>query len=111
MTIHDPRPTDGPTAEILAEDLSLSNEEGLSWFAYRHGEEPDTILADLYTEDGRIEKTYTVRLTVEETPGSEGRRDPLPQAAPPVLRARPVHPAAARRPRPCRRRLTLEPYP
>lgn len=69
MSIYDPRPA-GPSAEVIAEDLSLSNEEATSWFTYRLGEEPGTLEADLLTETGEVEKTFKVRLAFEEVPAS-----------------------------------------
>lgn len=69
MSIEDPRPS-APSAGILAEDLSLSNEEALSWFTYRPGATPDTIEADLLTELGEVETTFTIQLVITPDPAA-----------------------------------------
>ena len=65
MSAADARP-DTPTAAILAEHLSLSNEHGQSWFTYELGDQPATIRASLYDSDGNVEKAFTIWLDIEE---------------------------------------------
>lgn len=65
MSTDDPRPS-SLTIEQVAEDLSLSNMEGTSWFLYRHDEGEDYLLADLYDETGNITRTFEVRISVKE---------------------------------------------
>lgn len=58
----------------IAEDLSLSNEEGTSWFGYglNRGDEEDgnddTLLVEMYGDTGDVEKRFIVSLTITEIP-------------------------------------------
>ena len=54
-TTDDPRP-DRITVEQIATDLSLSNEEATSWFWYGYDKDTDTILVELYGDEGQIVK-------------------------------------------------------
>lgn len=54
------------SAEVIAEDLSLSNEEGTSWYGYAPGESEDTIRVEQYGETGEIVARYVVTLSIEE---------------------------------------------
>lgn len=65
MSLNDPRPT-APSAEILAEDLEHSNEASYSWFDYKLSDDKTTLIAHLYDDEGDVEKTFTIHLTVEE---------------------------------------------
>lgn len=64
MTTDDPRP-EAPSVASLAEDLTLSNQEGSSWFSYDLDDQGD-LLVSLYTEVGEVEKTFRVRMEFEE---------------------------------------------
>lgn len=54
------------TAEQIAADLSLSNEEGHSWFGYSYENEQFT--AVLYNDEGQIIKRFNVNVDIEELP-------------------------------------------
>jgi len=62
--------TDNPvkplSAEVIAEDLELSNAEGASWYGYQIGAEPNTILAQQYGDEGDIVATYTITISIKE---------------------------------------------
>lgn len=60
---------DGPSIEQIASDLTLSNEEGTSWFGYGYDEQSDALKIEMYGDEGEILKTYTAILTITETTG------------------------------------------
>lgn len=62
-TLDDPRP-EFLTAEQIAADLSLSNEEGHSWFGYSW--EDGNLYAVLYGDEGQILKRFRVTIEAEE---------------------------------------------
>jgi hypothetical protein len=64
-TTDDPRP-ETITVEQIATDLTLSNEEGSSWFGYGYDEEAGVLLCELYSENGQIIKTFAATITFEE---------------------------------------------
>lgn len=65
MSLEDPRPA-APSAESIAEDLAYSNEISYSWFNYKLSEDKTTLIAQLYDDEGDVEKKFTIRLTIEE---------------------------------------------
>lgn len=65
MSTDDPRPEILSAANI-AEDLSLSNEEGTSWFGYDFDHERNILLVELYGDEGEILKRFDVAMTITE---------------------------------------------
>lgn len=64
-TTDDPRP-EFLTAEQIAEDLTLSNEEGNSWFGYSW--EDGNFYAVLYGDEGEILKRFHITVEAVEVP-------------------------------------------
>jgi hypothetical protein len=50
----------------LAEDLSLSNEEGMSWFGYHFDYEREVLVAVLFGDEGEVLKSFDVHLLIKE---------------------------------------------
>lgn len=59
------------SAEVIAEDLSLSNEEGTSWYGYAPGLTDDTIRVEQYGDEGKVVARYVVTLSIERIEVSE----------------------------------------
>lgn len=54
------------TVATIAEDLSLSNDEGTSWYGYELGVIPDSLFVKEYGDEGEVVGTYVVRCTIEK---------------------------------------------
>jgi hypothetical protein len=61
----DPRPNDF-ILEQLAEDLTLSNEEGMSWFGYDYDPATNELLIDMYGDDGGVIRKFRAAFTIKE---------------------------------------------
>lgn len=55
---------DAPELGHIASDLSYSNEDSMSWFNYRL--QGGALKADLFDDEGRVAKTYTVGVDITE---------------------------------------------
>jgi len=64
-TTYDPRP-ETLTAEQIAVDLTLSNEEGSSMFGYGFNHEGGFLEVEMYGDEGQIIKSYAVTMNIEE---------------------------------------------
>lgn len=64
MTTDDPK--EPLTVATIAEDLSLSNDEGTSWYGYELGVVPDSLFVKEYDDKGEVVATYLVRCTIEK---------------------------------------------
>ena len=64
-TTDDARPEEFST-EQLAEDLTISNEEGTSWFGYDYDPATNDLLVDMYGDDGSVIRKFRATLAIVE---------------------------------------------